>query len=187
MIKIEKLSFAYGGNKIFDSFDLKIENGGRVCLFGESGIGKTTLLRIIMGLEKSFDGTVDTESARISAVFQEDRLLPFKTVAENITLFADEATAIECLGALGVGSAAGLYPSELSGGMARRVAIARALAVEAEVYILDEPFSGLDSENLLRAAEFINKKTEGKILIAVSHSREDAKLLNAQIVDIRGC
>ncbi len=184
MIKIENISFHYGDNKIFKDFSLKLENGERVCLFGQSGIGKTTLLRIIMGLEKPISGSVDTENSEISAVFQEDRLLPFKTVIENITLFADESNAKECLEALGIGNAAELYPAELSGGMARRVAIARALACSADVYILDEPFSGLDSENIKNAAEFINKKTEGKILIAVSHSAEDAQLLRARIVDI---
>ncbi len=184
MIKIDNLSFSYGENKIFDRFSMEIDNGERVLLRGASGVGKTTLLRLILGLEKAKSGEIDTENAKISVVFQEDRLLPFKTVKENLTLFTDEKTALDCLENLGVIDAAYLYPAELSGGMARRVAIARALSVDADIYILDEAFSGLDSENIDKAAEFINKKTKGKILIAVSHNVDDAARLGARTVDI---
>lgn len=184
MIEIKNLSFSFGAHKIFDNLCLKIEDGERVILSGASGVGKTTLLRLILGLEKAKSGTVDTENAKISAVFQEDRLLPFKTVMENLTLFTDEKNAAECLAALQIAEANGLYPAELSGGMARRVAIARALSVDADIYIFDEAFTGLDEENKAIAADFINKKTAGKILIAVSHDSADAALLNAKILDI---
>ena len=184
MIKIENLSFSYGDNKIFKDFSLTVANGDRVCFFGPSGVGKTTLLRVIMGLETALSGKVDTENAVISAVFQEDRLLPFKTVLENLTLFTDEESAKECLDELGLSHAEGLYPAELSGGMARRVAIARALSINADVYVFDEAFSGLDAENVQKAAAFINKKTSGKIVLAVSHNLTDAERLNAQVVDI---
>lgn len=184
MIKISNLSFSFGEHKIFENLNLTIRDGERIVLSGPSGVGKTTLLRLIMGLEKADSGIIDTENAKISTVFQEDRLLPFKTVMENLTLFTDEKTARECLDSLGLAEAAGLYPSELSGGMARRVAIARALSVDADIYILDEAFSGLDSENIKKTAEFINKKTKDKILIAVSHDIEDAERLMAGTVDI---
>ena len=184
MIEIKKLSFSFGEHKIFDELCLKIENGERIILSGPSGVGKTTLLRLILGLEKAKKGNINTENAKISAVFQEDRLLPFKTVKENLCLFTSEEKAAECLSALRIGDAKELYPAELSGGMARRVAIARALSVDADIYILDEAFTGLDEENKAVAAEFINKVTDGKILIAVSHDSADAELLNAKILDI---
>ncbi len=184
MIKLNNITFGYKGKPIFNNMNLEIGSGERVMLGGASGVGKTTLLRLILGLEKPQVGTVETEGAIISAVFQEDRLLPFKTVKENITLFVGEAEAIECLEALGIGEAANMYPAALSGGMARRVAIARALSRAADIYILDEPFSGLDRENILTAAEFINKKTAGKTLIAVSHIAGDAELLGARVIDI---
>ena len=184
MIKLHNVSFGYKEKPVFKDLNLEIAGGERVMLSGASGVGKTTLLRLILGLEKPSGGTVDTGDAVISAVFQEDRLLPFKTVLENITLFASGEAAYECLEALGVSSAANLYPAALSGGMARRVASARALARQADVYVLDEPFSGLDRENILAAAEFINKKTEGKTLVAVSHIAGDAELLHTRVVDI---
>lgn len=186
MIEIKNLSFSFGAHKIFDNLCLKIEDGERVILSGASGVGKTTLLRLILGLEKAKSGTLSTENAKISTVFQEDRLLPFKTVIENLTLFSDEQTALECLSALRISEAKDLYPAELSGGMARRVAIARALSVDADIYIFDEAFTGLDEENKVVAAEFINKKTADKTLIAVSHDSADAALLNAKILDING-
>lgn len=184
MIEIKKLSFSFGEHKIFDNLCLEIKNGERIILSGPSGVGKTTLLRLILGLEKAKKGTVNTENAKISAVFQEDRLLPFKTVMENLTLFSSEEKALECLKALRIAEAKDLYPAELSGGMARRVAIARAMSVDAHIYILDEAFTGLDEENKVVAAEFINKKTAGKILIAVSHDSADAALLKAKPLDI---
>lgn len=184
MIKIKNLFFSYGEHIIFENLNLEINNGERIALSGVSGKGKTTLLRLILGLEKAKKGEILTENAKISAVFQEDRLLTFKTVIENLALFTDETTAHTSLEKLGLSDAINLYPDELSGGMARRVAIARALSVDADVYILDEAFTGLDNENKEIAAEFINEKTKGKIIICVSHSTEDAELLGARVVDI---
>lgn len=184
MINIKNLTFSYGEKKIFENFNLKINDGSRICLSGESGIGKTTLLRLIMGLEKDYEGVCEVSGKKIVAVFQEDRLLPFKTVMENITLFASKDSALEALEALGIGDAANSYPSQLSGGMARRVAIARALCAEGDIYIFDEPFNGIDAENTKRVAEYINKKTQGKTVIAVSHKDNAAQILNADVVDI---
>lgn len=120
---------------------------------------------------------------RFSAVFQEDRLLPFKTVLENITLIgAEKETALYMLAQLGIAEAADKYPSELSGGMRRRAAIARALSAEYGCLILDEPFAGLDKENIEKAAALISEGVGGKTLIAVTHSEREAELLGAKII-----
>ena len=183
MIKINNLSFSYADKSVFGNFSLEIPSGKRICIFAESGRGKTTLLRLIMGLEKPADGSIETGGVRFSAVFQEDRLLPFKTALGNITLMgADEKTALYNLSALGVGEAAEKYPSELSGGMRRRVAIARALSAEYGCLILDEPFAGLDKENIEKAAALISEGVGGKTLIAVTHSEREAELLGAKII-----
>jgi hypothetical protein len=183
MIKIHDLSFAYGEKQIFGGFSLEIPDGARSCIFGGSGCGKTTLLRLIMGLEKPADGSIETGGVRFSAVFQEDRLLPFKTVLENITLIgAEKETALYMLAQLGIAEAADKYPSELSGGMRRRAAIARALSAEYGCLILDEPFAGLDKENIEKAAALISEGVGGKTLIAVTHSEREAELLGAKII-----
>ena len=155
MLSIDNISFSYGENPVLENFSLSVGDGERICLFGKSGCGKTTLLRIILGLEKAQKGSVTAgRDIKYSAVFQEDRLLPFKTVLQNITLIgADEQTALSHLAAMGIRDCADKYPSELSGGMRRRAAIARALSAEYDCLVLDEPFSGLDIENIRKAAE----------------------------------
>lgn len=186
MIKINNLSFSYGKNIILKDLNLNIKKGDRICLTGKSGIGKTTLLKIIIGLLKGYEGSVKiNNNAKFSVVFQEDRLLPFKTVIQNLTLFAIQESALEALEALGVLEVADKYPAQLSGGQARRVAIARALATKGDIYILDEPFNAIDQENIAVAANYINKITAGKTLIAVSHMENAAALLNATTVDIK--
>ena len=183
MIKIHDLSFAYGEKQIFGGFSLEISDGARSCIFGGSGCGKTTLLRLITGLEEPADGSIETGGVRFSAVFQEDRLLPFKTVLENITLIgAEKETALYMLAQLGIAEAADKYPSELSGGMRRRAAIARALSAEYGCLILDEPFAGLDKENIEKAAALISESVGERTLIAVTHSEREAELLGAKII-----
>ena len=122
---------------------------------------------------------------RPSAVFQENRLLPFKTVLQNITLIgADEGAALDRLRALGIEAAADSFPSDLSGGMQRRAAIARALCAEYDYLVLDEPFTGLDGANASAAARHISESLKERALILVTHSRAEAEMLGAQIIDI---
>lgn len=185
MIEFKNVNFSYGKKKIFKDFNFNITDGERICLFAPSGYGKTTLLRLIMGLEKPTTGEITgTENKRFSVVFQEDRLLPHKTVLENILLFGDKKNALSILESLGLKDSANLYPHELSGGMARRVAIARALNRESDIYIFDEPFNGIDKENLEKTEKIINELTKDKIFIAVSHNPTEAELLNTRIVKI---
>lgn len=185
MIKFQNVNFSYGEKKVLENFDLIIKTGDRVCLVGESGIGKTTVLRLIMGLEKAQSGTIEIKkNAKISAVFQEDRLLPFKTVLENLTLFGNFDIANKILQKLGMVDTKNKYPAALSGGMARRISIARALATGGDIFIFDEPFNGIDEENVKITAELINENTKGKTVVMVSHNKRDIELLNAQIINM---
>ena len=133
---IEGLEFTLGRNEI-------------VALVGPSGCGKTTLLRLIGGLDADFEGEIRWQGGtmpRIGTVFQEPRLLPWRTVWQNIVLAGppDLDAARDLLGGLGLAGYEHVYPSALSLGMARRVAIARAFAVQPGLVLLDEPFVSLD-------------------------------------------
>ena len=157
MINLNNVSFSYGDKKILENFNLKVEAGERICLFGESGKGKTTVLRLILGLETPDSGNTVIQG-NASVVFQENRLLPFETVLGNIrTVKGDEEKARELLEKFGLSDYAEKYPRSLSGGMKRRVAIIRALCSEFDFLVLDEPFAGLDKENIELAAQIINE------------------------------
>lgn len=185
MIEFNNVSFSYGDKQILENFNLKIPMGSRICFFAPSGFGKTTLLRLITGLEKPDSGRIKgTENLKFSVVFQEDRLIPQKTVYENIQLFGGEEHIPEILENLGLSDAQGLYPKELSGGMARRASIGRAINYGGDIFILDEPFNGMDKENIKKTALFINAKTKGKTVITVTHNIDEAKLLGAEIIHL---
>jgi NitT/TauT family transport system ATP-binding protein len=183
MIEFKNVCFSYGDKQILKDFNLVINDGERVCLFGESGRGKTTVLRLIMGLEKPDSGVLKV-TGDISPVFQEDRLLPFKTLSENISFVSDADNTDEILSSLNLLEEKESYPSSLSGGMARRASIARALSNKSDIYIFDEPFTGLDGGNTDAAADIINKITEGKTVISVLHERSNAEKLGCKIIEL---
>lgn len=190
-ISIKDLSFSYGERRVFNRFDLDVADGEKIWLSAESGFGKTTLLRLICGLEKPSEGYIELSGGRISAVFQEDRLLPWFNVAQNIELTVnrqpknDRAGQVNaCLEAVGLVPEAETYPGELSGGMSRRVALARALAADFDILLLDEPFTGIDAQNREHIAEFINQRCQGKTVIIVTHDPYEAELLSARRVSL---
>ncbi len=122
-------------------------------IIGPSGCGKTTLLNIIAGLDRDFGGVLSFEPAggptpRIGYVFQSPRLLPWRTVRENVALVRphnrDRLELEALLGEIGLADAADIYPTRLSGGMARRAALARAFAITPDLLLMDEPFLSLD-------------------------------------------
>ena len=149
-IKQKSYRVAAGGRlHVLSELSIALAKGEVAALVGPSGCGKTTLLRIITGLDRDFEGTVSLPvNCKLGVVFQEPRLLPWRTVEENIRLIAPQASAqsLKTLFAtLGLAEHRRHYPSELSLGQARRVALARAFAVEPDLLILDEPFISLDA------------------------------------------
>ena len=203
MITFENVSFGYKrGINVLSGFTLEVPDSGRVCLFGKSGCGKSTVLRLAMGLAKPGSGRITgTEGIAVSAVFQEDRLIPWKTVLENVALFADGTEraasdgteraaaapadrAAYYLRALGLGDVLHSLPGELSGGMKRRVALARALAHNFDMLVLDEPFTGLDEAAKRNAIELVSRETAGKMLLLATHDLLEAEALGAEIIKL---
>ena len=154
---------------------------GEVAVFvGPSGCGKSTLLRILAGLDHDFEGTVKRpEHARLGMVFQEPRLLPWRSVDDNVKLaapLADETTLAQLFNILELAAHRSHFPGELSLGLARRVALARAFAVDPDFLILDEPFASLDKALAARLREQIATLVANRsaMTLLVTHELEDA-------------
>ena len=161
-------------------------DGGHIALMGPSGCGKTTLLRVLAGLQAPDAGTVRVEPGRMACVFQEPRLLPWRTAAENVNaVLSDRAQtmpqALAWLERLELGDACDQYPAALSGGMQQRVAIARALAYDAPVLLLDEPFRGLDAALRARVTALIADAAKDKTLVLATHDAADAAALGCAV------
>jgi NitT/TauT family transport system ATP-binding protein len=151
-----------------------------------SGMGKTTLLRIIMGLEEPDSGSIKgLEDLKISTVFQEDRLCEYLTPINNIKLVNPTLTdqqILEALSSFGLSGCERQKTSELSGGMKRRIAILRAIMAEYDILFLDEPFKGIDINTKETVISEIIKRTKGKTIIFVTHDEAEASLMGANII-----
>ena len=172
---------ASGGRlHVLGELSIALANGEVAAIVGPSGCGKTTLLRIIVGLDDDFEGSVALRAhGRLGVVFQEPRLLPWRTVEQNLRLVAPQASdaALDALFAtLGLAEHRRHYPGELSLGLARRVALARAFAVEPELLVLDEPFVSLDAALAARLraelVELVSRRPVTTLL--VTHDVEEA-------------
>lgn len=157
MIKLENITLRYGEKLVLDRFSLEIPLEGLTALSGPSGCGKTTLLRVLMGLARPEQGAVSgLDPARTAFLFQEDRLLPWRTVSQHITDVLPRPRRGEAAKWLAFAELEGegdAYPSALSGGMARRLALARCAALGGDLLLLDEPFAGVDQERTGRLLE----------------------------------
>lgn len=184
-IEMQNVTFSYGGEPVVSDFSLTVPDSGVLCLFGPSGCGKTTVLRLLLGLEQPEGGTVHRQVHKPAMVFQEDRLLPWKSVLENVTLpLQDPEEGKAALRAVGLADEVfDKRPSTLSGGMRRRVAIARALAADSDWLALDEPFTGLDAEKRGEIVELIRTYAATRPVVMVTHHPEEIALLDAQIIE----
>lgn len=185
-ILIENMSKSYGKQSIFDNVSLKLNTESPVCIMGESGIGKTTLVKIICGLVKPDKGNIYLSTDDITVVFQENRLIEDMDILSNIYYVCGKSVSEEELGKhlkyIGLAGLEHKKISELSGGMKRRVAIIRAVIKESDIILLDEPFKGLDRVSREIAIEYIRKYCRDRIIILVSHDEEEANLMGAEII-----
>ena len=158
---------------------------------GASGIGKTTLLRILMGLEHADSGSISgIDIKSISCMFQEDRLIPYLSAIDNVRIVLRgknnnnrEEVRNHLLSILPDDSL-DMPVSSLSGGMKRRVALARALSYPGKLIILDEPFTGLDKDTKLNVIDYILKMRNNRTLLIATHGTDDANLLGAEIIKL---
>lgn len=189
MIRAEIRSKHFGATQVLGPIALEVARGEVLAVEGASGVGKSTLLRILAGLDDDFDGHVEA-TGRMSMVFQEPRLMPWRNVADNLRLTTRASTTeiSKMLARVGLAGQESAYPRALSLGQARRVALARAFVVPPDILILDEPYTSLDPERvadlLVLTHELIDSHSPATIF--VTHSRHEARELADRRVELTG-
>ena len=188
MLTIKHLTKQFGKKTLFRDLCLTVE--GPAVLWAPSGWGKTTLLRILMGLEEPTSGIVQGVG-RVAAVFQEDRLCPQLTAVQNVTLVLPGSAEqykeqiIKDFQQLGMDAAALALPAaRLSGGQKRRTALLRALWAASDTLLLDEPFTGMDPDTLAAAAALLRERCGEKPVLLATHDREAIRLLGWPVVEL---
>ncbi len=183
-IELKNITKSFDGKMVLNRLSLKFPDKGVYAVMAPSGYGKTTLLRLIAGLEKPDNGEISV-NGKISFVFQESLLFPWLTAKENIMEVAgvSEQVALSFLDKMDLSVDANLYPDQLSGGMQRRVALARALA-RGGILLLDEPFNGLDEELKQNIYSIIKEYAADNLVIMVTHSSDEAKQCGSRIISL---
>jgi sulfonate transport system ATP-binding protein len=184
--EITGLRRSFGGRAVLDGLDLSVPTSQFVALLGASGGGKSTLLRILAGLDTDIEGSV-TVAQRRAVAFQSPRLLPWKKVWRNVVLGVPEAGRTEALAVLnevGLTARADAWPSTLSGGEAQRASLARALIRRPDLLLLDEPFAALDALTRLKAQDLVGElwRRHAPAVLLVTHDVDEALRLADRIV-----
>lgn len=181
-VEIRGLCKAFGAHKVLENFCATLPESGVVEVCGRSGAGKTTLFRILLGLETADSGEIaGLEGWRLGAVFQEDRLLPHRSAVDNVRFVcgASEAEILSHLEQVGLGAQAGQRVCDYSGGMRRRAAIVRAVLYPCRALLLDEPFKGLDEETRAQVIAYLRKYCAGRLVLLATHDEDEARAMGA--------
>lgn len=187
LIRAERLTLSFGSKEVLKNFSLSLPSSGITALRGPSGCGKTTLLRVLAGLEIPQSGRVaGLDPAQTAFLFQENRLFPWRTVGQHLTDVlparrqGEAPLWLELVELTGEEQA---YPAALSGGMGRRLALARCLALSGVLYLLDEPFAGVDPDRAVRIMARLKQKQLPILLV----SHEAGVLAQAdRVIDLDG-
>lgn len=196
LLELQVDAKVFGKTLILEDIQFHLAAGERVSLVGPSGCGKSTLLRIIAGLERQYQGTVrvlgepaQVHSRHVGFIFQEPRLLPWLTVAQNVgfelgKVGAQHPQVTALLAEVGLGDYANAYPKQLSGGMAQRTSIARGLFTQPELLLLDEPFSAVDAFTRMRLQDLLLDVAQRHrtTLLLVTHDIDEALYLSDRVL-----
>lgn len=188
-MRLELTGKSFAENVILGPLSLSLARGQRVALLGPSGIGKSTLLRIIAGLDTKFAGQREVPE-RLAMVFQEPTLLPWRSAEANVTLptGASRELAVRLMDQVGLADREAAYPRQLSLGQQRRLSLARAFAARPDILLMDEPFASLDADTAGRmldlTAELLDDSGAG--LILVTHDPSEAERLGARPLVLSG-
>jgi len=188
-VELRKVTRRYDDTVVLDRFDLKLDEGRVTAIMGPNGSGKTTIARLVLGIDAPDDGTVvGIDGRRLAAVFQENRLCDHLSAVNNVRLVLDHddrAHADHHLRRAGLADEALDRPVRtLSGGQRRRVAIVRALAGDADLVVLDEPFTGIDRGSKAALEAYVRDRLRGRTALLVTHSATEAERFGARVVTL---
>ena len=186
MLELRNITKRFSDLPVIEGLDLTLRDREILALTGPSGCGKTTLLNMISALEQPDGGEIQGNDVRISYMFQSARLLPWRTVYDNIRLVNEDAgkkNALRLIEAVGLKGFENYYPAQLSGGMAKRCALARAFHYRGQMLLMDEPFQGLDYGLRMEMLSMLLKiwRSEQQSILFVTHEIDEALTVASRI------